>query len=179
MSGSGKSTLAKDLAKEFNCSRVELDDIESHFMTLNKEKHIQEKIYKEIKNECPEVVDFLLDIDRNKRYVFDTWCDGVYVISEFIDWFSEKVKNDNKLYIINGAQIFTILSPEYFKDKPLIVKEINILKSLTRRTMRALKKKHNKSFKKNFKKALKIWFGKNYRDTNRKLKEYVKAINIG
>ena len=141
MSGSGKSALAKDLAKEFNCSRVELDDIESYFMTLNKEKHIQEKIYKEIESECSEVVEFLSDIDRNKRYVFNTWYDGVYVISEFIDWFSEKVKNDNKLYIINGAQIFTILSPEYFKDKPLIVKEINILKSLTRRTMRALKKK--------------------------------------
>ena len=175
MSGSGKSTLTNDLCKEYNCTKIELDDVETYFM--ESDDNIKNNILNKIKRNCPEASKFLVYLYINNRHTFNTSSDRTYVMKKFIDWFIEEVKYNNKLYIINGYQIYSICPPEYFKDKPIIIKEINILKSLIRRTSRFIKKKKSNSFSKNnVKKAINIWFGKKYRIANKELKEFVEKI---
>ena len=177
MSGSGKTTLGKDVAKEFNCSRVELDNIEGFYLTRCRESGNQQKTYEEVKRECPEAAEFLLDKKRNREWVVNTWGEGAFIAKEFIDWFIPRVQGNGKLYILNGAQITTFLQPEYFADKPIIIKDINMMKSLTRRTIRSIDKYNNVVAAENFLRALKMYFNKNYRKANSDLKKYRKDLS--
>ena len=92
--------------------------------------------------------------------------------------FESKYKGDGNLYIINGAQLPLIYSTEYFYNKPLIIKDINYIKTVARRVYRemdwdgSLIDKIISACGK-----LKTGLSKGYRDENRDLKKYRNDLN--
>ena len=132
LSGSGKSTLSKKLAKENNAIRFEMDGLSHGFDTSNagildklKERNPEYKRAVETHWKPSEKSNLIL---RNeKRYLLQT------VAKDLI-----KICQDDKdnLYIIEGIQIFGLLNPSYFTDKPVIIKGTSAMTSYFRAVKR-------------------------------------------
>lgn len=140
LSGSGKTTLGTDMRKEFKCKRVELDYVGAFYMKRNG-VFKKDKFYNLLKEECPEAVEFF---DNNRdTWTIEKWSECIPLTKEFLDWFVSKVEGNGQLYIVNGAQIPDVYDVEYFKERPIIVKDSNILKSVIRRTHREIDDEEN------------------------------------
>lgn len=175
LSGSGKTTLGIDLRKEFNCKRIELDNIAAYYMRKVIETNRKEKIYNYVKDECPEAVEFF---DKNKnKYIIDNWSECIPIIIDFLNWFVSKFSSNGQLYIINGAQIPDVYDVEYFKERPIIIKDSNALKSFIRRTGREVGGDNAIQKFKSFTHHIKMITRPSYIKSSIKMTKYAKTIN--
>jgi calcineurin-like phosphoesterase family protein len=135
MSGSGKTTLASDIAKQYNCERVELDYIGYYYINKNKGSGKEAKAKTKLKADCKDAVNFFSP-DRDLKYHPNNWSDCVELYKDFLNWFIPAHEGNGKLYVINGYQIIHVLDYKYFEERPIIIKDPNIIKSAIRRTIR-------------------------------------------
>lgn len=174
MSGGGKTTLGIDLAKELHCNRVELDYIQVYYMRSEK----SDKMRKCILEECPEAVEFF-DLYPFEYYNTEgkSFGECVYIAADFVNWFTNKVHGNGKIYIVNGAQL-TIYGYKYFIDKPIIIKDVNWLKTMYRRTAREYNP--DNTFWQNYKDmihALKVAFRPGYIQANIATSKYRRDLS--
>jgi hypothetical protein len=169
VSGSGKTTLAIDIAKEFNCNIVELDDIANYNYTkyLNNGNK-QSIIYNCIKRNCAGAERFF---DTHKYEPYNNPNIGLKVCNDFLKWFIENMSNDGNLYVINGAQIYYMVEPSYFADKPIIIKKSDLFTSINRRSQR-----ESKDLKTYIKKYIDFLAKSPYRDAQRSAVTFAKDI---
>ena len=164
LSGSGKTTLGIDIQKNYNCYRIELDYISLYYM----KKGDSNKIYKLLKQDCPGAEKFF---DIYHHELVDKFKDTATIVSEFLKWFIPKVEGNGMLYVINGGQILSIIDPEYFSNKPIIIKEGNLFKSLNRRSNR-----ESDGYYEYMKQYIHMLKNKDYRNAQRNMKKYAKDI---
>ena len=177
MSGSGKTTLGIDLAKINKCQRVELDYIIYHFLNKAKEENKRIKVEK-LKKDCSDAVKFFTS-DREAKYSLSDWGEHIPVTKDFLDWFVSSHEGDGNLYIINGTQIADVLDYEFFKERPIIIKDPNLIKNVTRRTKRESRfSKYNSvsGWIQGFIRHTKLYFDKSYRTSVKNMKSYIKNI---
>ena len=179
MSGAGKTTLGISLRKELNCSRIELDYVCAYYLEKARDENRYESLKNKLSAECPNAVEFLdANIPGDDYQCRKSWKDTIDIAKDFMDWFESKYKGDGNLYIINGAQLPLIYSTEYFYNKPLIIKDINYIKTVARRVYRemdwdgSLIDKVISACGK-----LKTGLSKGYRDENKELKKYRNDLN--
>ena len=179
MSGAGKTTLGISLRKELNCSRIELDYVCAYYLEKARDENRYESLKNKLSAECSNAVEFLdANIPGDDYQCRKSWKDTIDIAKDFMDWFESKYKGDGNLYIINGAQLPLIYSTEYFYNKPLIIKDINYIKTVARRVYRemdwdgSLIDKIISACGK-----LKTGLSKGYRDENRDLKKYRNDLN--
>lgn len=179
MSGSGKTTLGEDLAKINKCQRVELDCIVYYFLNRVREKGKQQNPVNQLKKDCPDAAKFFTT-ERDAKYHLESWGDHVPVTKEFLDWFIPTHEGDGNLYIINGAQIPDALDYDFFGERPIIIKDPNLVKNVTRRTMRESKFSNYDSFSgwiRGFGRHIKLYTDKGYRNSVKRLKKFSNNIN--
>lgn len=179
MSGSGKTTLGEDLAKINKCQRVELDYIVYYFLNRAREKGKQQNTVNKLKKDCPDAAKFFT-AERDVKYHLESWGDHSPVTKEFLDWFIQTHEGDGNLYIINGAQIPDVLDYDFFEERPIIIKDPNLVKNVTRRTMRESKFSNYDSFSgwiRGFGRHIKLYTDKGYRDSVKRLKKFSNNIN--
>lgn len=179
MSGSGKTTLGEDLAKINKCQRVELDYIVYYFLNRAREKGKQQNTVNKLKKDCPDAAKFFTT-ERDAKYHLESWGDHTPVTKEFLDWFIHTHEGDGNLYIINGAQIPDVLDHDFFKERPIIIKDPNLVKNVTRRTMRESKFSNYDSFSgwiRGFGRHIKLYTSKGYRDSLKRLKKFSNNID--
>lgn len=177
ISGSGKTTLSTDLAKEFNANRIELDYISLYYMRKTYELGKTEKFYNKIRSECPEALEFL-DNNPVENYGFrDKFADTLDICVNFCYWFVNKYENTNQLFIINGAQIMAVYDYKFFKNRPIILKDINIIKTILRRSYREFDTNNIIHSIENMYKAFKKGLSKDYIDANKQFKAYRSNLN--
>lgn len=179
MSGSGKTTLGEDLAKINKCQRVELDYIVYYFLNRAREKGKQQNTVNKLKKDCPDAAKFFT-AERDAKYHLEGWGDHAPVTKEFLDWFIQTHEGDGNLYIINGAQIPDVLDYDFFEERPIIIKDPNLVKNVTRRTMRESKFSNYDSFSgwiRGFGRHIKLYTDKGYRDSVKRLKKFSNNIN--
>ena len=128
-SGSGKSTLAETLKKEKHAVVFELDGLDHNFDTTNKGllKKVKElnPTYKYMVEHNWPKEDTIIAKEKN------------HVLSSAVRDLIKICREDkNRLYIIEGIQIFLWLNPWYFKDKPLIIKGTSMIQSYLRAAKR-------------------------------------------
>lgn len=178
LSGSDKTTLAKDLAKVNDCYRVELDYIAAYYMMKTKERGNGMKFYNLVKEECPLAVGFF-NLYASDTYGYPIkWGDTKDIINDFLKWFIPLIENQDKLCIINGAQIVEQMDVEYFYDKPIIIKDSSWLKSSFRRASREMD--YDGSYINrllSFINKYKIAFKKSYIDAMKKHNEFDKQMS--
>ena len=131
LGGSGKSTIIKEYAAKYKAEALEFDAVTSALIrgleNLNKNKiHPIILEYLETQNPC-------------KLNGFD---DPNFVVEsvKFLDWFENRVANDNTLYILEGMQLFICFEPERFRGRPMIIMGTSVTKSMYRSTLRAYKR---------------------------------------
>lgn len=179
MSGSGKTTLGEDLAKINKCQRVELDYIVYYFLNRARERGKQQNTVNKLKKDCPDAAKFFT-AERDAKYHLEGWGDHTPVTKEFLDWFIQTHEGDGNLYIINGAQIPDVLDYNFFEERPIIIKDPNLVKNVTRRTMRESKFSNYDSFSgwiRGFGRHIKLYTDKGYRDSVKRLKKFSNNIN--
>ena len=134
LSGSGKSSSADKLAKENNALKFEFDIFENRNGSFDRST---KRIYEQLLNRNPKYKKILeSDIARKDNeivYNNDYLQQKNAAIKDLV-----RMCNADRahLYIIEGIQIYEYLNPEFFKDKPLIIKGTSATKSF----MRALKR---------------------------------------
>ena len=170
LGGSGKSTIISQYAKEYNAEALEFDAITSALIkgleNLNRNK-IHPIILEYLENENPNKLNGFSDKNFNIECV------------KFLDWFENKVQNEDTLYIIEGMQIFLCFEPERFIGKPMVIMGTSVVKSMYRSVARTYRRSEGdivKTFK-FFLKTLKRTptFIKN----DRQLDELRDAVNEG
>lgn len=131
LSGSGKSTIIKQYAEKYNAENLEFDAITSTLKAkyrnrldkINRSK-INPIILEYLDNEDPEGFPNFEDPRFNTECV------------KFLDWLENRVAGDDKLYILEGMQIFLCFNPERFIGKPMIIMGTSMVKSMYRSTKR-------------------------------------------
>ena len=152
ISGSGKTTLINKLKDEYNCEVISFDNL---LMSYRKNKEYDQYITKYIKTHNVKMTTWDSD-------------DTVYESRKFLDWFNkESKKYGDKLFIIEGFQIFDFYEGWEFKDKPIIIKGTSAIHSWIRKNKRLLE--NNKYTNKNkinmfFKVLNELISGKTFRD---------------
>lgn len=116
-SGSGKSTLARELSKTNHAVMFEIDGIEHNDDSSGKD------ILKKVQKQFP-----LYNSDKIDRSYYQKMLEAAIDI----------MYNDiNTLYIVEGVQLFQwFVDIDYFKNKPIIVKNTSMFKSILRRFKR-------------------------------------------
>lgn len=172
ISGGGKTTLGKDLTKELNCYRVELDYIEFFYLSRTKFRNEHDKFRKRVNDECPVATKFFDKYPSDYYKYPKTFHDGVCIVKDFLDWFIPLVHGDGNIYIINGTHLYLIYDVSYFYDKPFILKEASWLKGVLRRSYREID--YDDSFINNvnkfaiaFKQGCEKWYINEVKTTNK------------
>ena len=179
ISGSGKSTISKDLAKKYNAEYIELDMFTNLLVKGNDTwlagidsgkytPHDLIRKYYELNSNLPVIgswdVDDIMSNEHDKLLV----------------WLVDKIKNTNKLYIIDGAQLFMNTSEtcvKLIKDEPLIIKGTSALVSHIRRVKRDLSNKSDiKGYLHTLKKDIPLLF-KYYFSNEKLLQDFIKNVN--
>lgn len=149
LSGSGKSYLSKELSQKYNAISFQVE-------WLIHSKHISE--------ECKEILTNFLNLyPEIIPYVENKWnnCkeeDKNQLLKKYINLFFEyflKSKDDSKIYIIEGIQLFSLIDYELIKNFPIIIKGTSSFNSLKNRIKRDLLKRNKKDRPKYFFKILK------------------------
>ena len=131
LGGSGKSTIIKEYAKRYGAEALEFDAITSALIhgleNLNRNK-IHPIILEYLEAQKPNRLNGFSDPAFNTESV------------KFLDWFEKRVKGDNKLYIIEGMQLFICFEPERFINKPTVIMGTSVSKSMIRSVSRTYKR---------------------------------------
>ena len=131
LGGSGKSTIIKEYAAKYKAEALEFDAVTSALIrgleNLNKNK-----IH-------PIILEYL---ETQKPYKLNGFDDPNFVVEsvKFLDWFENRVANENTLYILEGMQLFICFDPERFRGRPMVVMGTSVTKSMYRSTLRVYKR---------------------------------------
>jgi hypothetical protein len=135
-------------------------------------------MYNLLKQNCPEAAVFIDQNPIEKYGLRDNFADTIDIVKDFCNWFLNKYEGTNNLYIINGAHIINIYHYSFFKDRPIILKDINLIKTIIRRTCREFE--IDRSFLTNLEKmykAFKCGLSKEYLNANKLFKQYRSDLN--
>jgi len=131
LGGSGKSTIISEYGKKYNAEALEFDAITSALIhgleNLNKNK-----IH-------PIILEYLETQNPNKLNGFNDPGFNVECV-KFLDWFENRVTKVDKLYILEGMQIFICFNPERFIGKPMVIMGTSVSKSMFRSVSRTYKR---------------------------------------
>lgn len=131
LGGSGKSTIIKEYAANYKAEALEFDAVTSALIkgldNLNRNK-----IH-------PIIIEYLETQNPDKLTGFE---DPKFVSEsvKFLDWFEAKVSGDDKLYILEGMQLFICFEPERFTGRPMVVMGTSVVKSMYRSNLRVYKR---------------------------------------
>lgn len=132
-SGSGKSTTSKKLEEKYGkASVISLD----YFTCFLYGKHKGDAEW--LKEKDSIIYEYVIDMGPNNFNANISDFEDPALIPYYIklfDWialYSQKPENREKLFIIEGIQI-TMINPEYFVDKPLIIIGTSAIKSWARK----------------------------------------------
>jgi len=129
LSGSGKTTLSREFKEKYNACVLEIDGINHGYDSSKK------GILNKIKEKLPEYKSAVESKwkDKSKEQIIEK--DGKIKLLSLVTRYAIEIMHEDKetLYILDGIQIFKWLNPEYFKDKPVIIKGTSMLKSFMRR----------------------------------------------
>ena len=131
LGGSGKSTIIKEYATKYKAEALEFDAVTSALIkgldNLNRNK-----IH-------PIIIEYLETQNPDKLTGFG---DPKFVSEsvKFLDWFEAKVSGDDKLYILEGMQLFICFEPERFTGRPMVVMGTSVVKSMYRSNLRVYKR---------------------------------------
>ncbi len=153
ISGSGKTTLAKKIATESNAEYLELDIfcmfakrpkdkcIQNLMKTVKDFYHLDDTFYNFLENYVKNLPDtefnYIPSTKDLSNESFAIISNNAFNFIKAAEDFLSKNKINSK-YIFEGCQI-ALMDPEYFKDKPLIIKNTGFIKSVYRTTSRTIK----------------------------------------
>jgi len=135
LSGSGKSYLAREMASKYDATIFQVE-------WLKHKKHISEEckyILDSFLDKYPEIIPYVDNKWNNSKNEDDNKLFKKY-INLFLLHFME-VKDNNKNYIIEGLQLFTLLDFKLIKDYPLIIKGTSSYNSFKNRLKRDYQKR--------------------------------------
>lgn len=135
LSGSGKSYLAKEMASKYDATIFQVE-------WLKHKKHISEEckyILDSFLDKYPEIIPYVDTKWNNSKSEDDNELLKKYINLFFLHFM--EVKDDNKNYIIEGLQLFTLLDFDLIKDYPLIIKGTSSYKSFKNRLKRDYQKR--------------------------------------
>lgn len=138
LSGSGKSYCADQIAKEYGATHFQIE-------WLIHTKHITEEcsfILNSFFEKHPEIVELAKNKWNNCKNEDENDLLKEYINKFFIHFL--EVKDPNKLYIVEGLQLFTLIDYKSIKDFPIIIKGTSSIDSLKNRLKRDLSKPKNK-----------------------------------
>lgn len=124
LSGSGKTSLTYNIARHYNANVIGLDHVFGHKDLL------------EIDDiELPPGLKIIKKFYSNPANLFDTTDKSIFIknLKKFMNYMMDYMShNPNKLFIIEGIDIY--LHPDIFnlKDKPVVIKNTSTLKSFYR-----------------------------------------------
>ena len=131
LGGSGKSTIISEYGKKYNAEALEFDAITSALIH-GLENLNRNKIH-------PIILEYLETQNPNKLNGFNDPGFNVECV-KFLDWFENRVTKDDKLYILEGMQIFICFNPERFVGKPMVIMGTSVVKSMFRSVSRRYKR---------------------------------------
>ena len=131
LGGSGKSTIISEYGKKYNAEALEFDAITSALIH-GLENLNRNKIH-------PIILEYLETQNPNKLNGFNDPRFNVECV-KFLDWFENRVTKDDKLYILEGMQIFICFNPERFIGKPMVIMGTSVVKSMFRSVSRRYKR---------------------------------------
>lgn len=135
LSGSGKSTLAEELAKKYNATCFQVEWLIHAKHTTPECSYILDNFMK-----CyPEIIELVSNKWNNCKSE-----DKNQLLKKYINMFFQfflKNKDENKLYIVEGLQLFTLIDFDILKNFPIIIKGTSSIQSLKNRLKRDLKRK--------------------------------------
>jgi len=127
LGGSGKSTIIKEYATKYKAEALEFDAVTSALIkgleNLNRDK-IHPIILEYLETQNPDRLNGFGD----PKFISES--------VKFLDWFEAKVANDDKLYILEGMQIFICFEPERFTGRPMVIMGTSVAKSMYRSNLR-------------------------------------------
>lgn len=135
LSGSGKSYLAREIASKYNATIFQVE-------WLKHKKHISEEckyILDSFLDKYPEIIPYVDSKWNNTKSEDDNELFAKYINLFFIHFL--EIKDENKNYIIEGLQLFTLLDFEAIKDYPLIIKGTSSYNSFKNRLKRDYQKR--------------------------------------
>lgn len=178
LSGSGKTTFAKKLSKEYEATLFELDNLGGFFGEYKESEELIHSLTAEFLNINYE----LREIIRQEKYVdlkiknFDKY---IYWTNKYIEFLLKYAKEQKRIFVFEGTQIFKCISAEKISNNPLIIIGTSSFISMLRRIKRHYKidKARNKPnfFKKHLWKLLndsKRLHFKDFKELNRFLAFY-------
>lgn len=132
LSGGGKTTLSKTYASK------DVEVIEFDALTTSLIRGINTLRHPELIH--PLVIEYLNTI---KYTTTIKWSDGGVLESHcraFVEFLEKRAKEEDKRYVLEGTQIYSYIPASYFRNKPLIILGVSLLRSLQRRTSRSMGK---------------------------------------
>ena len=141
LSGSGKSYLSQQLAKKYNATVFQPE-------WLKHTKHITEEckyILNSFFETYPDIVNLAKNKWNNVRQEDKNELFKKYINLFFLHFL--KVKDPNKLYIVEGLQLFTLIDFDNIKYYPIIIKGTSSFRSLKNRLKRDYQKRKNERLK--------------------------------
>lgn len=132
LSGAGKTTLSKTYASK------DVEVIEFDALTTSLIRGINTLRHPELIH--PLVIEYLNTI---KYTTTIKWTDGGVLETHcraFVEFLENRAKQENKKYVLEGTQIYSYIPASYFRDKPLIILGVSLLRSLKQRTSRSVGK---------------------------------------
>ncbi len=131
LSGSGKSTLGEEYAKKYNAIVCELDKFQhNRYLYIRKKNNDL--------SEGDKIMLELFDSIYHDKVDFSSYSSDNFKkeIESFLLKLINKCSGQNKLFIFEGVQIFSFFDPNYFENKPIIIKGTSALVSFSRKYKR-------------------------------------------
>lgn len=133
MVGAGKSTISKEIAKNKNAIILSQDWL--CWSEVYKDDEFANEILDEFYKQCPKAREAAKgNCWHTKKLSLEERNELRYKYNEFLINYS--LKNKNNLYIIEGIDVYTTISPEQIKNNGIIVKGTSGLKCFFRRYKR-------------------------------------------
>lgn len=125
LSGSGKSTLGRQMAEKYGATLIECDwldpEVSEYFENSDIDPVLKDKIRKIVKSGMrPEL----------------KWSLGHYLEDAVLKVIKICRADKNRLYVLEGIQMYENLSADWLKTQPLIIKGTSMVTSMRRRSIR-------------------------------------------
>ena len=137
LSGSGKSYLSRQLAEKYNAVIFQPEWLKHTKHITDECRHILDSFFEL----HPDIVTLAKNKWNNAKSEDDNELFKKYINLFFLHFL--QVKNPNKLYIVEGLQLFTLIEYNNIKDYPIIIKGTSSFKSLRNRLKRDYQKRKN------------------------------------
>ena len=140
LSGSGKSYLAREMSSKYNATIFQVE-------WLKHKKHISEEckyILDSFLEKHPEIITYVDNKWNNAKSEDNNELFKKYINLFFIHFL--ELKDENKNYIVEGLQLFTLLDFDLIKDYPIIVKGTSSFNSFKNRLKRDYQKRKKEKF---------------------------------